>query len=220
MQASITTAQPKMNPAKGGQEPPRSTAPEKLLSSIKPLPANSNTVVALKRHVRARAVDNDRLPEELKELHRKREEMGLTIQDLAEITGVPVGTVNKRFYDQSRDVPNPIRELIESEYEQWIRPENVARRAEIESLSMEQIVEQWASWIGGASLSLEQKFDLLADALILNVNPLTIERQVSGKRERWKTQRIMRYERKVIKSKKGREARALLEPPSANDAAM
>ena len=173
----------------------------------------------LRRHARARAVDNGRLSEELKELHRKRDEMGLTIQDLAEIAGVPVGTVNKRFYDESRDVPNPIREVIEASYQEWIKPENVARRKEIEGMTMGQLVEQWASWIGGADFPLEQKIDLLADSHILDVNPLTIERQVSGKRERWKIQRIMRYEQRVLLFKKGRENRAMLAMP-ANDKSM
>lgn len=150
------------------------------------------------RHERTRAADSGKLDEERRRLHAMREALGLTVYDLVDITGLSYGTVLYNFWSgRSRAPVHPeIRELIESRYADWRLPENVARRQALDNMTMEEIVTEWSRLLGAApTTAMRDRVAVVADAL--NVHPLTVERQVDGKRDRWNPVRIFSYEQSV-----------------------
>ncbi|MFN3627664.1 MAG: helix-turn-helix domain-containing protein [Parvibaculum sp.] len=140
-----------------------------------------------------KAVDTGRLTPRVARLHKIRAELGITVRDLAEITGIPLGTINRDFYNNN--MPRAVEEFLEDEWAKWNAPKNVARRTEIEQMSMEAIIEDWSKMLGLANV--DRKAKVLTVAKVLEMHPLTIERQISGERVRWSTPHIFRLEQKI-----------------------
>jgi hypothetical protein len=146
-------------------------------------------------------------------LHRMREKIGLTVYDIVDITGLSYGTVLYNFWSGRSKAPvHPeIRSLIESQYADWLKPENIARRTTLEAMTIEQIVTEWSNMLRvDPNADLNTRITVVADAL--NVHPLTVERQVSGKRDRWNLVRIFSYEQDIR-----RRAQALRATKSASN---
>jgi transcriptional regulator with XRE-family HTH domain len=142
---------------------------------------------------RLSAVETGRLTPRVARLHKIRSELGITVRDLAQITGYPLGSLNRDFYNNR--MPRVVEEFLESEWEKWTKPEFVARRNQLAKMEMQEIVDEWSKMLGLTNASPRVRYNVIGQTLELH--PLTIERQVQGKRERWSVEQIFRYEQKI-----------------------
>lgn len=152
------------------------------------------------RHERPRAAGSGKLDPIRRSLHELREQIGLTVYDIVDITGLSYGTVLYNFWSGRSRVPvHPeIRNLIESRHADWLLPENIARRQKLASMTMEQIVMEWSQLLNAKpDCDMRTRVLMVADAL--HVHELTVSRQTDGKRDRWNPVRIFSYEQDIKK---------------------
>lgn len=152
----------------------------------------------IKKHRRPRTVESGRHDEERIRLHLMREELGLTLYEIVEITGLSYGTVLYNFWSGRSKAPvnHQIRSLIETSYREMKTPENSARRERLAQMTLREIVDEWARILGASDGATEDARDL-AVAHALDVHYLTIKRQVEEKRDRWGDVRIFSYDRRI-----------------------
>lgn len=152
----------------------------------------------IKKHRKPRTVESGRHDEERMRLHLMREELGLTLYEIVEITGLSYGTVLYNFWSGRSKAPvnYEIRSLIENSYREMKTPENIERRQRLAKMSMREIVDEWARILGASDSATEDE-RALAVAHALDVHYLTIQRQVEEKRDRWGDVRIFSYDRRI-----------------------
>lgn len=155
------------------------------------------------KHRKPRTVDSGRHDEERKRLHLMREELGLTLYEIVEITHLSDGTVLYNFWSGRSKAPvkTEIRALIEDNYRELQVPENMERRNKLASMSMREIVVEWARALGATPEATPDEC-ALAVAHALGVHYLTVQRQIEEKRDRWGEVRIWTYDRRVLEKAK------------------
>ena len=152
----------------------------------------------IEKHRKPRTVESGRHDEERKRLHLMREELGLTLYEIVEITGLSYGTVLYNFWSGRSKAPvhEKIRSLIENSFREMSTPENIERRRRLAKMSMREIVDEWARVLGASEEATEDE-RALAVAHALDVHYLTVQRQIEEKRDRWGDVRIFAYDRRI-----------------------
>jgi len=152
----------------------------------------------IQKHRRPRAVESGRLDEDRIQLHLKREEMSLTLYEIMEMTGLTEGAVIYNLWSGRDKGPvNPkIRSLIENNYRGWNVPAHVQRRDALSRMTMRDIVDDWARTLGVPDDSTPEE-RTAAVAKALGVHYLTVDRQITEKRDRWGDLRIFNYDSRI-----------------------
>lgn len=187
---------------------------ERVLNVVEITPGGSPPSIV--RHERPRAADSGKMDPVRRHLHELREQIGLTVYDIVDITGLSYGTVLYNFWSGRSKAPvHPeIQHLIESRHADWLLPENIERRHALAAMTMEQIVTEWSNMLDAKpDADLRTRALIVADAL--NVHELTVERQIDGKRDRWNLVRIFSYEQEIKKRAAANRGRNRQDAPRA-----
>jgi hypothetical protein len=152
----------------------------------------------IQKHRKPRTVESGRHDEERTRLHLMREELGLTLYEIVEITRLSYGTVLYSFWSgrSKEPVNEKISSLIENTYREMKTPENSARRQRLTRMTLREIVDEWSRILGASDSATEDERNL-AVAHALGLHYLTIQRQTEEKRDRWGDVRIFVYDRRI-----------------------